>query len=158
MVRTAILALIAALPIVVVADARDEIRRKAQCLQVPGDVEGGAAEHGVAVGARTALGIQRCADEHVGERFNPNRVGMHHLCFRARSREDVEAIAKKLREMDAFIDRGPIEGDWAPGYYYVVFEDPDGIRLEVNYLPGKGLLAGEQSISPSDDPNWDQNP
>lgn len=46
--------------------------------------------------------------------------------------------------MDAFIDRGPIEGDWAPGYYYVVFEDPDGIRLEVNYLPGKGLLAGEQ--------------
>jgi catechol 2,3-dioxygenase-like lactoylglutathione lyase family enzyme len=110
------------------------------------------------VGARTALGIQRCADEHVGERFNPNRVGMHHLCFRARSREDVEAIAKKLREMDAFIDRGPIEGDWAPGYYYVVFEDPDGIRLEVNYLPGKGLLAGEQPLSPSDDPNWDQNP
>ena len=110
------------------------------------------------VWARTALGIQRCADEHVGERFNPNRVGMHHLCFRARSREDVEAIAKKLREMDAFIDRGPIEVDWAPGYYYVVFEDPDGIRLEVNYLPGKGLLAGEQPISPSDDSNWDQNP
>jgi catechol 2,3-dioxygenase-like lactoylglutathione lyase family enzyme len=98
------------------------------------------------VGARTALGLQRCADEHVGERFNPNRVGMHHLCFRARSREDVEAIAKKLREMDAFIDRGPIEGDWA------------GIRLEVNHVPGKGLLAGEQPLSPSDDPNWDQNP
>ena len=83
------------------------------------------------VGGRTALGIQRCGDEHVGERFNPNRVGMHHLCFRARSREDVEAIAEKLREMGAFIDRGPIEGDWAPGYYYVVFEDPDGIRLEI---------------------------
>jgi hypothetical protein len=28
----------------------------------------------------------------------------------------------------------------------------------VNYLPGKGLLAGEQTLSPSDDPNWDQNP
>jgi catechol 2,3-dioxygenase-like lactoylglutathione lyase family enzyme len=95
------------------------------------------------VGGRTALGIQRCGDEHVGERFNPNRVGMHHLCFRARSREDVEAIAEKLREMGAFIDR---------------FEDPDGIRLEVNHVPGKGLLAGEQPLSPSDDPNWDQNP
>ncbi len=60
--------------------------------------------------------------------------------------------------MGAFIDRGPIEGDWAPGYYYVVFEDPDGIRLEVNHVPGKGLLAGKQPLSPSDDPNWDQNP
>jgi hypothetical protein len=23
----------------------------------------------------------------------------------------------------------------------VLFEDPDGIRLEVNFVPGKGLLA-----------------
>ena len=29
----------------------------------------------------------------------------------------------------------------APGYYSVLFEDPDGIRLEVNHVPGKGLLA-----------------
>jgi hypothetical protein len=28
----------------------------------------------------------------------------------------------------------------------------------VNHVPGKGLLAGEQPLSPSDDPNWDQNP
>ena len=27
------------------------------------------------------------------------------------------------------------------GYYSVLFEDPDGIRLEVNHVPGKGLLA-----------------
>ena len=32
-------------------------------------------------------------------------------------------------------------GAWAPGYYSVLFEDPDGIRLEVNHVPGKGLLA-----------------
>ncbi len=30
--------------------------------------------------------------------------------------------------------------EWAPGYYYVLFEDPDGIRLEVNFVPGSGLL------------------
>jgi len=23
----------------------------------------------------------------------------------------------------------------------VLFEDPDGIRLEINFVPGKGLLA-----------------
>ena len=87
-----------------------------------------------------------------------NRVGLHHLCLRARSRDDVDAAAAKLREMGASIDRGPVEGDWAPGYYYIVFEDPDGIRLEINHVPGKGLLAGATPLSPSDDPDWDQNP
>jgi hypothetical protein len=27
-----------------------------------------------------------------------------------------------------------------PGYYSVLFEDPDGIRLEVNHVPGKGVF------------------
>ena len=70
----------------------------------------------------------------------------------------MDAAAAKLREMGATIDRGPIEGDWAPGYYYIVFEDPDGIRLEINHVPGKGLLAADTPLSPSDDPDWDQNP
>jgi hypothetical protein len=25
----------------------------------------------------------------------------------------------------------------------VLFEDPDGIRLEMNHVPGRGLLSGE---------------
>lgn len=111
------------------------------------------------VGGRTAIGIQRCAEGMEEQKFVQNRVGLHHLCLRARSAEDVDKVGEKLKEMGAFIDRGPMEGDFAPGYYYIVFEDPDGIRLEVNYVPGKGLLAGEDGpLSPSDDPNWDQNP
>ena len=110
------------------------------------------------VGGRTAVGIQRCAPEYEGERFVQNRVGLHHMCLRARSKEDVDAVAEKLKEMGAFIDRGPMEADFAPGYYYVVFEDPDGIRLEVNYVPGKGLLVTDKPLNPSEDPNWDQNP
>ena len=109
------------------------------------------------VGGRTALGIQRCAPEYEGERFVQNRVGMHHMCFRARSREDVDKAAQKVRELGGLIDRGPMQGNFAPGYYFFVFEDPDGIRLEVNYIPGKGLLVGDKPLSPSDDPNWDQN-
>jgi hypothetical protein len=42
--------------------------------------------------------------------------------------------------MGAKIVHPPEEGAWAPGYYSVLFEDPDGIRLEMNYVPGKGLL------------------
>jgi predicted lactoylglutathione lyase len=84
---------------------------------------------------------------------------MHHLCLRARSREDVDAAATKLREMGAYIDRGPLEANFAPGYYYFVFEDPDGIRLEINFIPGKGLLVTlDRPLVPSTDPNWDQNP
>ena len=110
------------------------------------------------VGGRTALGIQRSAPDWEGERFVQNRVGLHHLCLRARSREDVDRAAAKLRGMGAKIDRGPMEGEWAPGYYYFVFQDPDGIRLEINYVPGKGLLVGDTPLSPSSDPDWDQNP
>ena len=110
------------------------------------------------VGGRTAVGIQRCQPEHAAERFVQNRVGLHHLCLRARSRDDVDQAAAKVREIGGFIDRGPLEGNWAPGYYYFVFEDPDGIRLEVNFVPGRGLLATDPPLNPSRDPNWDQNP
>ena len=109
------------------------------------------------VGARTALGIQRSSDEFKEDRFNQNRVGLHHLCFRARNRNDVDMAAHFLTKMGATIDRGPMEGSWAPGYYFFVFEDPDGIRLEINFTPGKGVLTGERPLTLSDDPEWNQN-
>jgi catechol 2,3-dioxygenase-like lactoylglutathione lyase family enzyme len=99
------------------------------------------------VGARTAIGIEPCDPALAGERFQQQRVGLHHLCLRARSREDVDRCGALLREMGATIVRGPLEGSWAPGYYYVLFEDPDGIRLEVNYVPGAGLLAEGASFN-----------
>ncbi len=93
------------------------------------------------VGGRTAFGIRACAPEHSGERFEQSRVGLHHVCFRAREREDVDRAHALLCGMGATIVHPPEEGSWAPGYYSVLFEDPDGIRLELNHVPGKGLLA-----------------
>jgi len=110
------------------------------------------------VGGRSALGIQRCAEEFEGQRFQQNRVGLHHVCFRARSREDVDQAAGFVEQIGGYIDRGPLEGDWAPGYYFFVFEDPDGIRLEINFVPGSGVLTGGKPLTLSDDPDWDQNP
>jgi catechol 2,3-dioxygenase-like lactoylglutathione lyase family enzyme len=101
------------------------------------------------VGARTAIGIQPCDAAHEGERFVQQRVGLHHFCLRARSRDDVDRTAALLKEMGATIVRGPLEGGWAPGYYYVLFEDPDGIRLEVNHVPGAGVLAEGAAFNPS---------
>jgi catechol 2,3-dioxygenase-like lactoylglutathione lyase family enzyme len=93
------------------------------------------------VGGRTALGIVRAEEAHHAERFAQLRVGLHHLCFRARERADVDALHAFLVETGAKVVHPPEEGPWAPGYYSVLFEDPDGIRLEMNHVPGKGLLA-----------------
>ncbi len=103
------------------------------------------------VGARTALGIQPCAPAHAGERFVQGRVGLHHICFRARSRADVDQVASLLEEMKAHIVSPAKEGPWAPGYYYILFEDPDGIRVEVNFVPGQGVLAADEAFNPSND-------
>ena len=103
------------------------------------------------VGGRTAVGIQPCKAEVAGERFEQGRVGLHHICLRARSREDVDRVEALLREMGANIVTPATEGHWAPGYYYVLFEDPDGIRLEVNYVPGQGVLADDATFNPGTD-------
>jgi catechol 2,3-dioxygenase-like lactoylglutathione lyase family enzyme len=92
------------------------------------------------VGGRTAFGIQPCDPAHARERFVQRRVGLHHVCFRAREREDVDRLHEFLVGLGAKIVHPPEDGAWAPGYYSVLFEDPDGIRLEMNHVPGKGLL------------------
>ena len=42
-----------------------------------------------------------------------------------------EFLKRDLVPLGATIVHGPEEGGWAPGYFSVLFEDPDGIRLEV---------------------------
>jgi catechol 2,3-dioxygenase-like lactoylglutathione lyase family enzyme len=101
------------------------------------------------VGARTAIGIEPCDPALAGERFVQQRVGLHHLCLRAHSRKDVDECAALLREMGATIVRGPAEDTWAPGYYSVLFEDPDGIRLEVNFVPGVVCSRRGRSFAPA---------
>ncbi|MET0705274.1 MAG: VOC family protein [Tardiphaga sp.] len=56
-------------------------------------------------------------------------------------RADVDELHGFLTTLGAKIIRAPHEDQWAPGYYSILFEDPDGIRLELNHVPGKGLLG-----------------
>ncbi len=93
------------------------------------------------VGARTAVGIMPCAEEHRGALFEQQRIGLHHVCLRARDQASVDEAHRFLQSIGAKIVHAPETGPWAPGYYSVLFEDPDGLRLEINYVPGKGLLA-----------------
>jgi catechol 2,3-dioxygenase-like lactoylglutathione lyase family enzyme len=88
------------------------------------------------VGGKTAIGVMPADEAHRKEVFRQTRIGLHHLCFRAYSREDVDRFYRHLTEIGAKIVHPPEEGGWAPGYYSVLFEDPEGIRLELNHVPG----------------------
>lgn len=92
------------------------------------------------VGGRTAIAITRSAEAHRNERFIQTRVGLHHLCFRLRSRADVDQVHELVVKIGGKVVHPPEDGPWAPGYYSALFEDPDGIRIEVNFVPGKGNL------------------
>jgi catechol 2,3-dioxygenase-like lactoylglutathione lyase family enzyme len=98
------------------------------------------------IGGRTAVAITRSSPENRDAVFDQRRIGLHHVCFRARSREDVDSLHAFLRERGVKIVRPPQEGTWAPGYYSLLFEDPEGIRLEVNFVPGKGHLENPQRL------------
>jgi catechol 2,3-dioxygenase-like lactoylglutathione lyase family enzyme len=93
------------------------------------------------IGGRTGVAICPASVEQSAVGFDQRRPGLHHFCFRAKSREDVDAIHALALELGATVVRAPREDAWAPGYYSVLFEDPDGIRIEANHVPGKGHLA-----------------
>ena len=96
------------------------------------------------IGGRTGVAISPAAPELKEQPFHQRRVGLHHLCFRARSRVNVDAIYQTALGLKANIIRSPQEDGWAPGYYSVLFEDPDGIRIEANFVPGKGHLENRR--------------
>lgn len=94
------------------------------------------------IGSRTGILVRGASPEKRDVRFDQERAGLHHFCFRARSREDVDAVYRfLLEELQPKIIHGPEEAHFAPGYYSILFEDPDGIRVEINHVPGKGHLG-----------------
>jgi catechol 2,3-dioxygenase-like lactoylglutathione lyase family enzyme len=93
------------------------------------------------IGGRTGIGIRAAASQHAQTPFDQYRAGLHHLCLRARSEADVDAVAAQVTAIGGRIVHPPQHDAWAPGYYSVLFEDPCGTRLEVNHVPGKGHLA-----------------
>jgi catechol 2,3-dioxygenase-like lactoylglutathione lyase family enzyme len=93
------------------------------------------------IGSRTGILVRAAPEDKRDRAFDQDRPGLHHFCFRARSREDVDSIFAFVEAElpEAKIIHGPEEGaHFAPGYYSILFEDPDGIRVEFNFVPGKG--------------------
>lgn len=89
------------------------------------------------VGAdRLSICIAQAPEARRGESFDRYRVGLHHLAFNAPDRAFVDEIFGKLVAWGAAILDAPAEyPQYEPGYYAVFFLDPDGIKLEVVFVP-----------------------
>lgn len=68
-------------------------------------------------------------------KYRIGNVGFHHYAFQLRSRKDVDALQKFLRELGATIV-DPAD-EYYDDYYAVFFLDPDGLKLE-------GMKYGER--------------
>jgi catechol 2,3-dioxygenase-like lactoylglutathione lyase family enzyme len=94
-------------------------------LRAPGDGRG------------ASLGLRLCDPvlaAHAHRRYAP---GLHHLAWRAESREDVDALHRLLVERDIQVLDAPAHyPEYSGDYYAVFFEDPDGMKLELVHAPG----------------------
>jgi glyoxylase I family protein len=65
---------------------------------------------------------------------NPYAPGLHHLCLRVETAQEVWEVAAKLREAGIEASEPRLYPEYAPDYHATFFRDPDGIRLEItNY-------------------------
>jgi catechol 2,3-dioxygenase-like lactoylglutathione lyase family enzyme len=88
--------------------------------------EGGAAQ--VCIRKAEGEGLTRKHD-----RYSP---GLHHVAWRADSRNDVTAMHELLKRIGANILDAPADyPQYSEGYYAVFFTDPDGLKLEFVYSP-----------------------
>ena len=62
---------------------------------------------------------------------DPYAPGLHHLCFRVASREQVDAAVAGLAALGVTATPPKLYPEYAADYYATFFEDPDGIRLEI---------------------------
>ncbi len=59
--------------------------------------------------------------------------GFHHLCVKARSEKEVDAIYEMIKNETHIFDPPQRYPKYTKKYYAVFFSDPDGMKLEVAY-------------------------
>jgi glyoxylase I family protein len=87
-------------------------------------------------GLAASIGIMRAEGPNAARPHDRYSPGLHHLAWRAASREDVHALHALLVRIGAKILDAPAEyPQYGAGYYAVFFADPDGLKLEYVHKP-----------------------
>ena len=94
------------------------------------------------IGSRTGVLVREAPPEKRERalRPEPGWACTTSASARGRASTSTRSTASSSSELGAKIVHPPEEAGFAPGYYSVLFEDPDGIRVEVNFVPGRGHL------------------
>ena len=70
------------------------------------------------------------------DRYAP---GLHHMAFHAESRSAVDSVHAVMHTAGATVLDPPTDytaqRGYSPGYYAAFYADPDGVKLEVAYIP-----------------------
>lgn len=79
------------------------------------------------------FGICSSLKEYQEETIHRRKPGVvHHIAFRASSRNEVDRIYQKVLELGAeILDEPQIFPQHGPNYYALFFNDPDGIKYEI---------------------------
>jgi glyoxylase I family protein len=85
-------------------------------------------------GVGASLGIRE-SQSAMPQTYDRYTVGLHHLAFEAASREGVDERYEWAVAHGAEIENSPREWPYVPGYYATFFHDPDGMKLEIVFVP-----------------------
>ena len=72
--------------------------------------------------------------------FHRKAAGFNHLALRVSRKEEVDRFCKEFLEargISALYDGAKEYPEYQAGYYAVYFEDPDRMKLEIVFIPGK---------------------
>ena len=94
-----------------------------------GEASIGDAPHAIYYNRRFAYAL-RPAKEGTPD-HNPYAPGLHHLCFRVVDEAAVDRAGDELRGAGVEVTEPRYYPEYAPDYYAIFFQDPDGLRLEV---------------------------
>lgn len=98
-----------------------------------GFVQVSSKERSAAWVTKEGFGISIAQAENLEPKYKFFAPGLHHLCVKASSEEEVDSIYETIKNKTLIFDPPQKYPDYTDKYYAVFFSDPDGIKLEVAY-------------------------
>ncbi len=89
-----------------------------------------------------AFNIWEAKGELAKHRFEVYEPGLHHVAINAAAHDEVDEMARLVKQLGGTILDGPDEFPFAVGGYYAVyFTGPDGLKFEFVHMPALAEAA-----------------